>query len=214
MDMDVDDALHELDRIGQWRGFILLPPDATDLDALVKALPWVKYNVCRPGTVVRLFELQDGVALIMGGALTDDEGAHLFRIHDQLKGIARRVFIVPPETASQDLIARMHEASVAPIPPVPETLLLKRNWGCMVWLILVVCLINALLIPLAGYADSMASAMKPAILLLILAPIAHLMIRRRRQQQLTEIRLDPVRSTQGRWATILASRAQPGRRLG
>src|SRR5262245_19952155 len=106
----VDDALAAVDRIGLWRAFILLPPETAitllppampDADALVESLPWVENGVPRPGTVARLYKSRKWIALVTGGELTNDEGALLFKINDQLKSIALRVFIVPPASASK-----------------------------------------------------------------------------------------------------------------
>lgn len=150
----LDSALDALDKIRLWRAFILLPPEAdvtllapamANADALVEALPWVENGVPRAGTVARLCKSRNWIALVTGGALTDDEGAHLFNIKDQLKDIAWRVFIVPPETAPQELIARMHEAGVAPPTPVSEKLLLKRkSWGWGGALAVVLCFLSGL----------------------------------------------------------------------
>lgn len=79
----------------------------------MSALPWVEDGAPRQGTTVRILKVKDELLLVTGGALSDEERASLFEIHDKLKDVATRVFIGPPLAASRSLIERMYDARVA-----------------------------------------------------------------------------------------------------
>jgi hypothetical protein len=187
-----------------------------DADALVESLPWVENGVPRPGTVARLCKSRKWIALVTGGELTKDEGALLFKINEQLKSIAWRVFIVPPANASKNLIARMHKAGVAPPTPIPEELLLKRApWGWRLWFLLVGSCFSGLSFIVAFISGESGS--KRSIIGLFLSFIgfafsAYVGMGRHKARYLEEFRNNPRRNAQERWAEVLADRGweKPG----
>src|SRR4051794_34016807 len=124
-------ALQEIDEVRGWRVLIMLPPEAANAEGILAVLPWIEKGAPRPGTTLHLFTVRNGLALITGGVLTEREGAILFEIHDQLKGVATRMFVVPPASAPPPLFARMYEAGAAPLLPVAEALPSSRFWSGM-----------------------------------------------------------------------------------
>jgi hypothetical protein len=131
MTLTMEHALQEIDGVRGWRVMIMLPPEAANAEGILAVLPWIEDGKPRPGTTLHLFEVKNGLALITGGVLTEREGAILFEIHDQLKGVATRMFVVPPASAPSPLFARMYEAGAAPLLPVAEDLPSSRFWSVM-----------------------------------------------------------------------------------
>src|SRR5689334_11737845 len=113
-------ALQEIDGTRGWRVMIMLPPKAANAEGIIEVLPWIENGAPRPGTMLHLFDVRNGLALVTGGVLTEREGAILFEIHDQLKGVATRMFVVPPASAPEALIEKMYDTGAAPLPPVAE----------------------------------------------------------------------------------------------
>jgi len=69
---------------------------------------------------------------VTGGVLTEEEGTRLFSIHDQLKGIATKMFVIPPASAPAPLIARMYESGATPSVAVGEDLPNPRVWSTLI----------------------------------------------------------------------------------
>lgn len=195
----VEDALDELDRLHGWRALLVLPPEAADPDALLGALPWVQEGAARPGTSVRLFQVRHGLLLVTGGALSDEEGAQLFEIHERLKDVVKQVIIMPPPAAAQPLIARMYESGVAPVLP-SDKLPNARGWAGL----------GATALVAAGLTTRVSKNARVPLTpiwatLAVLAVVCGILwwIRDR---QLREILSDPFRSAATRWAPMAPSR--------
>jgi hypothetical protein len=141
MTLDLKGALQELDVMTGWRALILLPPAAANAEGILEVLSWIEKGAPRFGTTMHLFDVKQGLVLVTGGVLTEKEGVSLFDIHDQLKGVATRMFVVPPASAPQALIARMYDTGAAPLPPVAESLPSSRIWSILCGTELLMCLI-------------------------------------------------------------------------
>jgi hypothetical protein len=129
MTLNLKEALQEIDAMRGWRAFIMLPPKCANAEGIVEVLPWIEKGTPRPGTTMHLFDVRSGLALVTGGVLTEEEGTRLFIIHDQLKGVATKMFVVPPAAAPPPLIARMYDTGAAPILPVAERLPNSNFWS-------------------------------------------------------------------------------------
>jgi hypothetical protein len=122
--LSLENAIAELDRLDGWRAALLLKREADDPEGLVAALPWVTDGSPRAGTLVRLSEHEDGLLLVTGGALRDEEGARLFEIHEALRDMIVHAIILPPRTAAPALIERMWTSNLmatAPHDPAPSS---------------------------------------------------------------------------------------------
>jgi len=204
----VEDALEELERLGGWRAFLLLPPEAADAEAIVEALPWVEQGAPRPGTAVRIFKLQGGLVVATGGHLSDEEGAHLFGVHEQLKDIVARespgsrylAYIIPPQSAAPALVARMYEAGLAPSLPTGK-LPNPRGWAGLGGVLLLGGSVMARALRRTTPADSTGFRLVLLGLLALVAICGVLYWVQNRKLQ--DILSDPVRVAATRWAPNL-----------
>jgi hypothetical protein len=194
----VGDALDDLDRLSGWRARLVLPPEAADAEALVSALPWVVDGAPRPGTIVRLFEVREGLLLVTGGALSDEEGAYLFEIQERLKDIATHVLIVPPAQASPSLVDRMYASHAAPAVPT-DKLPNPRGWAGLgsVFLMFLGAMAYG-----ARNADTVSFEARALLgAALALAMLCGLMWARS-DRRLSEMLSDPLSAMAARWAAI------------
>jgi len=208
----VKHALEELDAMGGWRALIVLPPEAADAEALIDALPWVENGTARFGSLVRLFKVNNGLVLLTGGVLTDEEGARLFDMHEQLKGVATSAFVVPPASAPRSFIARMYDTGAAPRLPVTENLPDPRIWSNLrttffvFWLAIFVA---KLTLPIVFAVPPGAQDARPPLGLQILSflsfwtAVGCWSVSWSKTRALERILEDPARMTAMRWALTL-----------
>lgn len=201
----MDDALAEIDEVGGWRALFILPPEAADADALVEALPWVEAGQPRKGTAVRLLQVRSGLALLTGGALSDEEGERLFEMHDQLKDITKDVLIVPPSSAAPPLITKMYDAGVVPLLPsgkVPN----ERVWA---WLAgaMAVGVVTTLRVSIAQGLELVV----PVVLGVLAGVFALIYLRQRGKAD--EVLSDPMRVAATHWAATAPPRSAGSARL-
>ncbi len=194
----VSDALDDLDQQAGWRALFVLPPEAADADALVSALPWVQDGAPRQGTTVRIFQVKDDLLLVTGGALSDEEGAYLFELHDKLKDIATRVYIVPPMAAPPSLIERMYDARLAPTLPT-DKLPSTRLWAGIAAVVLT---FGGVMLRFSANREIVSFEarvlMYACVVLIMLCGVMWL----RNDRKASEMRADSLRVTATRWTPI------------
>lgn len=198
----VEDALEEVERLGGWRAFLMLPPEAADADAIIEALPWVEQGAPRSGTVVRLFKLQGGLVVVTGGALSPEEGAHLFEIREQLQDVLVRAFIVPPPSAPPPLIARMYETGLAPTLPSGK-LPNPRGWAGMATVLVLGTTVVGRALRRSGVREESAAMFFLAMGVMLALAVGCGLLYWNTNRKLQDILSDPVRVVATRWAATL-----------
>jgi hypothetical protein len=203
-------VLEELNALGGWRVFIMLPPQSANTPELIDAMPWVQDWVqdddVRSGTIMHRFKLDRGVAMVTGGMLTDEEGMGLFAIQDKLKSIATKVFVVPPALAPAVLIAKMYETGAAPSHPVNEKLPNTRRWSIATLISFGIWLCWRIVQSVemaAGRIGTPPTSVATFMLFLFCTAIVCAWMWRRRRRQLQNILNDPVRMAIAQWGPTL-----------
>ncbi len=190
----VEEALDELDRVAGWRALYLLRVDVNEAQALVDAMPWAAGGVARQGTVVRLFKRPQGLLVITGGKLSHGEGELLFDIHERVKDIAARAFIVPPQGAERASIDRMHRAALAPAAPDDRNLPNPRGWG-----VLATCMFAVGGVISRAARGSGSVGVFAMVAMCVLAGAVCAVVAWYRRGALDDILSDPLRAVATRW---------------
>ncbi len=207
MNTKLDEAMEPLDALGGWRAFFLIDAAPEEAQAFVDALPWVENGQARAGTVVRIFSREQGLIIVTGGAIGDEEAAVLFDIHEAVRDIAKRVIVVPPASATPGLIARAHKEGLAPVhveTPLPNA----KGWkGAAVFALFATGYGLRVARRMGGgtLADASVPVFLFAVLGLALTGLFALMAWRT-GNELTSALADPIRVVCTRWAMAMPSR--------
>jgi amino acid transporter len=204
MTLPIKNALEGLTVMKGWRVLIMLPPQWADPKHIIELMPWVQNGKARPATLMVRFMVDNGLALVTGGVLTEEEGKRLFSIHDQLKGIATKMFVIPPASAPASLIARMYDSGATPSIPIAEDLPNPRKYSVSILVLLFLFLLQifvALEAIVRGRMD-LNSVSKTLVSLLFFAIYCAVMWWRRKRQ-LRDIVEDPVRMAIMEWTPTL-----------